>query len=478
MLYAVIALLCLNTILLFLVLRSRRTASEDTRRTESVLRGELESFRRESALSARDLREETQNSLTRLGEALNARQGDLNTQQKQQFELFAQHVMSLKAIMGERLDTFSRQMTDDATVSREADARLRTTVEESLKRIQDDTTQRLEAFARQLAENAKMAREEDERLRNTVDEWLKRIQEDNAKRLEAMRVTVDEKLHQTLEQRLGESFKLVSDRLEQVHKGLGEMQTLAAGVGDLKRVLSNVKTRGTLGEIQLGALLEEVLVPEQYTANVKPRPNSNAIVEYAVKMPGKDEEPVWLPIDAKFPTEDYQVLLDAYDRADTLTIEKARKSLAQRIDSFARDIHDKYVDPPHTTDFAILFLPTEGLYAEVLRIPGLWETLNRKYRVAITGPTTLNAFLNALQMGFRTLAIEKRSSEVWKVLGAVKTEFGKFGEVLDKAKKKMESAVSEIDTVHHRSNQIQKKLRSVESLNNDEAIALIGENEQ
>ena len=246
-----------------------------------------------------------------------------------------------------------------------------------------------------------------------------------------MRRTVDEKLHATLEQRLGESFKLVSDRLEQVHRGLGEMQTLAAGVGDLKRVLTNVKTRGTWGEVQLSALLEQLLTADQFAANVATRPGSGERVDFAIRLPGKDDGAVvWLPIDAKYPIEDYQRLLDAQERADPVAVEEASRAIETRLKNEAKSIHEKYVSPPHTTDFAMLYLPLEGLYAEALRRPGLAETLQRDFRVSIAGPTTLAALLNSLQMGFRTLAIEQRSAEVWAVLGAVKTEFGKFGEAL------------------------------------------------
>lgn len=304
-----------------------------------------------------------------------------------------------------------------------------------------------------------------EKMGLTVAEQLKSLQEDNAKKLEQMRATVDEKLQSTLEKRLGESFKLVSERLEQVHKGLGEMQTLANGVGDLKKVLSNVKARGVLGELQLARLLEQLLTPEQYAQNVKTKPNSNAFVEFAVKLPGKNsEKSIWLPIDSKFPTEDYDALLDAYDHADTVRIEEATKNLIRKIKAFAKEIQDKYIDPPNTTDFAIMFLPIEGLYAEVLRHSGLFEELQREYKVVVTGPTTLTAVLNSFQMGFRTLAIEKRSSEVWELLGAVKTEFGKFGDVLAKTQKKLQEASNEIENAGRRSRAIERKLKEVQQL--------------
>jgi len=313
-----------------------------------------------------------------------------------------------------------------------------------------------------------------EKMSQTVAEQLKSLQADNAQKLEQMRATVDEKLQSTLEKRLGESFKLVSERLEQVHKGLGEMQTLANGVGDLKKVLSNVKTRGVLGELQLARLLEQLLTPEQYAQNVKTKPNSNAFVEFAVKLPGKNnEKTVWLPIDSKFPTEDYYALLEAYDHTDTAKIEEATKSLMRKIKALAKEIQDKYIDPPHTTDFAIMFLPIEGLYAEVLRHSGLFEELQREYKVVITGPTTLTAVLNSLQMGFRTLAIEKRSSEVWEILGAVKTEFGKFGEVLAKTQKKLQEASNEIENAGRRSRAIERKLKEVQQLPEQKSTELL-----
>ena len=298
-----------------------------------------------------------------------------------------------------------------------------------------------------------------------------------------MRQTVDEKLHATLEQRLGDSFKLVSERLEQVHRGLGEMQTLATGVGDLKRVLTNVKTRGTWGEVQLDALLEQLLTAEQYARNVATRPNSLDRVEFAIRLPGfekadDEQRPVWLPIDAKFPLEDYQRLLDAQERADPAALEMAFKGLEGRLRDEARKIRDKYVEPPYTTDFAMMYLPTEGLYAEALRRPGLVDGLQRDFRICVAGPTTLAALLNSLQMGFRTLAIERRSSEVWGVLGAVKTEFGKFGEALELTRRKLEQASRSIESAGVRTRQIERKLRGVEALPVLEAQLRLGDLEE
>ena len=332
--------------------------------------------------------------------------------------------------------------------------------------------ERLEAFARELNRFSLGLDERFERLKMAVEGRLAAIQADNANKLEEMRRTVDEKLHATLEQRLGESFKLVSERLEQVHRGLGEMQSLAAGVGDLKRVLTNVKTRGTWGEVQLSALLEQLLTADQFAANVATRPGSSERVDFAIRLPGKDDGAVvWLPIDAKFPIEDYQRLIDA---VEPVAIEEAAKAIETRLKNEARSIRDKYVAPPHTTEFAVLYLPIEGLYAEALRRPALSETLQRDYRVTLAGPTTLAAMLNSLQMGFRTLAIEQRSAEVWAVLGAVKTEFGKFGEALAHTKKKLDEASNSISKAEVRTRQLSRKLKEVEALPAADSEQLIG----
>ncbi len=312
-----------------------------------------------------------------------------------------------------------------------------------------------------------------ESIRRAMVTQLSGIREENNRQLEQMRQTVDEKLQKTLNDRITQSFQLVNERLEQVYAGLGEMKTLAGGVGDLKKVLSNVKTRGILGEVQLGAILEQILSPEQYEANVKTRPNSTHYVEYAVKLPGTDEGTVWLPIDAKFPIDAYSQLLEAYETGDADAVKAAGNVLEQRIKAFARDIRDKYVAPPHTTDFGIMFLPIEGLYAEVVR-RGLIETLQNEYRINIAGPTTMAALLNSLQMGFRTLAIQKRSGEVWKLLGAVKTEFDRFGAVVEAAQQRLEQAGNELDKlVGVRTRQIQRKLAQVTSLPEAEATSLI-----
>lgn len=336
------------------------------------------------------------------------------------------------------------------------------------KNLSDTLTQQLSGLSES---NARRMSE----VRQTLEAQLAQLQLSNAAKLDEMRATVDEKLQTTLQTRLGESFKQVADRLEQVHKGLGEMQTLAQGVGDLKHLLSNVKTRGIFGEAQLASLLELVFVPDQYCAQVATRPGSKNVVDFAIKLPGQSEhgEPLWLPIDAKFPNEDYERLLDAQDRADVLGVEAAGKALELRIRLEAKSIADKYVAPPHTTDFAILFLPTEGLYAEVLRRPGLMQALQREHRITLAGPTTLLAMLSSLQMGFRTLALEKRSSEVWQVLGAVKTEFGKFGDVLARVKSQTETVLKTLDSAEIRSRAMGRALKKVEALPDAQVQVLI-----
>ncbi len=345
----------------------------------------------------------------------------------------------------------------------------------TMGQIADMQKAQLQTFQEQLSKLTTGNELRLDKLRETVDEKLRQLQADNAEKLEKMRVTVDEKLHQTLETRLGESFKLVSERLEQVQKGLGEMQTLATGVGDLKRVLTNVKTRGTWGEVALKAIIDDILTPAQYEENAVTKKGSQERVELAIRLPGrgeKDGDKVLLPIDAKFPKEDYERLLSAQEIGDVAASEEALKALAVRLKGCAKDIRDKYLNPPDTTDFAIMFLPSESLYAESLRRPGLVETLQKDFRVIVTGPTTLAAILNSLQMGFRNLAIEKRSSEVWQILGAVKAEFGKFGEILEKTKKKIQEAGDTIDTASTKTRTIQSKLRNVEALPNSSVAAI------
>ena len=365
--------------------------------------------------------------------------------------------------MTEQLDKLGRELRDE--------------VRQSRKESNEATQQAVQNMSQVLLTaqtSANTAINENlESIRRAMVTQLSGIREENNRQLEQMRQTVDEKLQKTLNDRITQSFQLVNERLEQVYAGLGEMKTLAGGVGDLKKVLSNVKTRGILGEVQLGAILEQILSPEQYEANVKTRPNSTHYVEYAVKLPGTDEGTVWLPIDAKFPIDAYSQLLEAYETGDADAVKAAGSVLEQRIKAFARDIRDKYVAPPHTTDFGIMFLPIEGLYAEVVR-RGLIEALQNEYRINIAGPTTMAALLNSLQMGFRTLAIQKRSGEVWKLLGAVKTEFDRFGTVVEAAQQRLEQAGNELDKlVGVRTRQIQRRLAQVTSLPEAEASALI-----
>ena len=359
-----------------------------------------------------------------------------------------------------------------------ADEQFRAMVARDAAAGRQESAEALERFGQSFAQRLQSLAQSNEQrmtdLRGMVEQRLELLQKDNATKLEEMRRTVDEKLHATLEQRLGESFKLVSDRLEAVHKGLGEMQTLAAGVGDLKRVLTNVKSRGTWGEVQLARLIEDTMTIDQYAVNVKPIPHSDAVVEFAIKLPGREglDGPVWLPIDAKFPKEEYERLHDAQEQADRDAVKQASQALGRAVEAQAKQIASKYVAPPHTTDFAIMFLPSEGLYAEVLRVPGLLDKL-QELRINVAGPANLAAMLNSLQMGFRTLAIEKRSSEVWQLLRAVKTEFGKFGSSLDDIRKSLESAATRLGKTETRTRVMLKNLRSVEELPVDQAAKLL-----
>lgn len=383
---------------------------------------------------------------------------------------------------------FLRKAGDNSTLIKESNERIgralreemsanREEIARSIKNFGDSVDKRIFTLAEMQNKNfagfsdklGEVIEKNDKRMsdvRETIEKRLENIQKDNSEKLEKMRETVDEKLHATLEKRLGESFKLVSERLELVHKGLGEMQTLASGVGDLKKVLQNVKTRGTWGEVQLGTLLDQIMTIEQYEKNVATKKDSNDRVEFAIKIPAKDEKlkNIWLPIDAKFPLEDFQNLIDAEEKGNLELINSLGKALELRIKSEAKDIREKYLDPPYTTDFGILFLPIEGLYGEVLRRPGLADTLQRDYKVIITGPTTIAAILNSLQMGFRTLAIEKRSSEVWTVLGTIKKEFVAFGDILDKTHKKLQEASNTIETASRKSRTIERQLNKVQEL--------------
>ncbi len=418
LLLATLALLVLIIQRLTTLTTQTRLTAQNEERLERTLREELARTREEAHTSARQGREEQTAAMTVLGDSLLKRMGELAGLQKGQLDIFAGQLTTMTNSNEGRMD----------------------------------------------------------KLREAVEARLQAMQNDNAQKLEQMRATVDEKLHDTLEKRLGESFKLVSERLELVQRGLGEMQSLASGVGDLKKVLSNVKTRGIFGEVQLASLLEQILAPSQYAVNVETRSGSGQRVEFALRLPGREadrEKIVWLPMDAKFPQEDYLRLVEAQEQGDPAGALEAAKMLERAIRESARTIRDKYLDPPHTTDFGVMFIPTEGLYAEILRRPGLFDALQREYKVMVAGPTTLAALLNSLQMGFRTLAIEQRSAEVWNLLGAVRTEFHKFGEILDKTGKKLREAGHQIDAAAVRSRSIEKKLKGVQELPAAEAASLL-----
>ncbi len=471
----IIILLLIAAVIIFLqILLLVRGRGSDIRPHLGQLQNELQQHQQHTSERVeRELRSQVQNtgqssrqemsgSLAQFQQTLAVQLTSVATLQNNQIDTFAQQLAKLNEATTQQLDTMRQAMLQQAQAGREEQS-------VSLKRFGDTLNQTLSALTES---NAQRMIE----VRSTLEAKIKDLQNDNGMRLEEMRKTVDEKLHATLEQRLGESFKLVSDRLEKVHQGLGEMQQLAIGVGDLKRVLTNVKTRGTWGEVQLEMLLEQMLTVDQYAKNVETVPGTGERVEFAIKLPGQEEgqKPVWMPIDAKFPKEQYERLAEAADRADAEGVATAGRELERVIRSEAKTIAEKYLSPPLTTDFAILFLPTEGLYAEVMRRPGLADELQRTCRVSIAGPSTLSALLNSLQMGFRTLALEKRSSEVWQVLGAVKTEFGKFGDVLAATKATLERAAKNIEQAETRTRQMTRKLKSVEALPSDAARILIG----
>ena len=441
-LWLMVALAVLNAlVLIWLALRKPDdSAAKQAEQTSTALQGFLQSsndkvereLRREITESSRGGRQELVQSFATFQQTVVAQSAEATRTQNTQIDAFGQQLGLLQKTLS---DTLTHQLS-------------------SLS----------ESNARRMSE-----------VRETLEKQLAQLQTTNAAKLDEMRATVDEKLQTTLQARLGESFKQVADRLEQVHKGLGEMQTLAAGVGDLKHLLTNVKTRGIFGEAQLAALLEQVFVPDQYAVQIATRPGSKNVVDFAIKLPGRSGSgvPLWLPIDAKFPNEDYERLLDAQGRADVAGAESAGKALEQRIRLEAKSMVEKYVEPPYTTDFAILFLPTEGLYAEVLRRPGLMEALQREHRITLAGPTTLLAIMSSFQMGFRTLALEKRSSEVWQVLGAVKTEFGKFGGMLDKARAQTETVLKTLTDGDIRKRAMDRTLRQIEALPDAQTQALL-----
>lgn len=447
-----LALAC--AVLLLMLLRRVDGAGAQARADSERVEREL---RREIGDSASRARLELTQTFSAFQQSMQTQAGDATRTQNAQIDAFAQQLAALQ-----------KSLADTLTQIGEGNARRMAEMRETLLSLQKGLGDTLggisESNARRIGE-----------VRDVLDKQLAQLQQSNSAKLDEMRATVDEKLQATLQTRLGESFRQVAERLEQVHRGLGEMQTLAQGVGDLKHLLTNVKTRGMFGEAQLGALLEQVFAPDQYAAQVATRPGSREVVDYAIRLPGRSDDgaPLWLPIDAKFPNEDYERLLDAQSRADADGAQAAARALEQRVRLEARSISQKYVEPPHTTDFAILFLPTEGLYAEVLRRPGLVEALQREHRVTLAGPTTLLAMLSSLQMGFRTLALEKRSSEVWQVLGAVKTEFGKFGDVLAKVKSQTETVLKTLDSAERRSRVMGRALKNVQALPDGQAQTLL-----
>ncbi len=490
-LWLALAALGLNLLLVLALLFKRPRRPEDV-----ASRGEVQQLigqavgqsgeklerelRHEIGDHARSSRQELAHSLATFQEAMTHQGAESVRTQNAQVDALAAQLTQLRGALGDtlvqQLQALGLGMAQQAAEATRTQNAQIDAFAQQLAHLRGSLSETLTQQLQHLSEtNARRMTE----VRGTLETQLKAMQDGNAAKLDEMRRTVDEKLQATLEARLGESFKQVADRLEQVHRGLGEMQTLAQGVGDLKHLLTNVKTRGIFGEAQLGALLEQVLSPEQFGVQVATRPGSRNVVDFAIRLPGRssgetgEASPVWLPIDAKFPNEDYERLLDAQQRADVLGVEVAGKALEARIRLEARGMAEKYLEPPHTTDFAILFLPTEGLYAEVLRRPGLMDGLQREHRITLAGPTTLLAMLNALQMGFRTLALEKRSSEVWQVLGAVKTEFGKFGGMLDKVRTQADAVIKTLDTAQTRTNMMNRALRKVEALPEGDAQALL-----
>lgn len=466
----------ISIILLLIVIK--RTGSDNAEDVGDIVRTEFRENRNEAAEVSRSLREEISVAHNQANESVVSTISGIGKTQQETLALVEARVKSLVdsnvAHLEKLRETIEVQMKAIQASNEQKIEKLQETVAKILSEMKVSQKDDLEAVEKRVKALADSNEIRLEKLRETLEVQMKSLQDNNEKKLELMRQTVDEKLQSTLEKRLSESFKLVSDRLEAVQRGLGDMQNLATGVGDLKRMLTNVKARGTWGEFQLGDILDQILTTDQFEKNVKPKMGSSETVEYAIRLPGQgDAGSVWLPIDSKFPQEDYQRLIDAAEIADSVAVERSQAALFRSIQNSAKDISDKYVDPPHTTDFAIMFLPTEGLYSEVLRQPGMVEKLQQQYRVVLAGPTTLSAILNSLRMGFRTLAIEKRSSEVWKILSAVKTEFGRFEEILKKVKRQLDTASSTIDGTGVRTRAMVKKLRDVEALTSDESAKLL-----
>jgi DNA recombination protein RmuC len=439
------------------------TLTSNLKDTEKNLKDEFVTNRRESAETATALRTEIGNQLNKFTQTFSEQLSNLTKSNEEKLEAIRKTFEEKLVDFQKSIDTNSKESRTELKENLEV---FKKELNEALKDYKERMREQFSDFERSQKTQNVANSEKISELKLSLEKSVKTMQEGNEKRLEEMRKTVDEKLNETLEKRLGESFKQVSDRLEAVHKGLGEMQTLAVSVGDLKKVMSNVKSRGVLGEYQLQNIIEDLLTNEQYEKNVKTKVGSGAVVEFAIKMPHGNnlEKTLWLPIDSKFPKEDYESLVEAYEKGDTDKIEEYRKAFINGIKKNAKDIKEKYIDPPNTTEYGIMFLPYESLFGEALRVPGLFEQLQKDYKITITGPTTLSALLNSLQMGFRTLAIEKRSSEVWDLLGAVKTEFGQFGDVLAKTKKKLIEATNVIDTSEVRTRAIERKLRHVQEL--------------
>ena len=449
-LWCVAALLALNFVLMLLVLK--QMAFSRSKIGVMADQDDLHSFSKELSKSQGEIREDIQKAHQSTTKTMTTNIGEFG-------KLLTTQSEGMRSAVGMRFQD------------------LQQSTEARLDKIRDAVANQLSSGAKAITDLMHSNETRMEHVRSTVDMRLQAIQTSNEDKFDQMRETVDEKLQSTLEQRLGESFNKVTQRLEEVHRGLGEMQQLATGVDDLKRVLTNVKSRGTWGEVQLGALLEEILAPDQYSTNVQPKPGSHHLVEYAVRLPGNDNEPnscVWLPIDSTFPLEDYERLIEAAEAADKDEVDKVVATFLAAVERHAKNICDKYIVPPNTTDFAIMFLPTEGLYAEVLRAPGSSAHLLHQHRIVVAGPTTLAAILSSLRIGFRTLAIQKRSSEVWEILAAVKTEFGKFGDVMAKLKKQLDTASNTIDQTQTRTRAMERQLQTVEELPPDEAAIRLG----
>lgn len=484
LLIVIILLLILNLVLMFksrldqkniqAILSSLENLNGQFTKFDTTLKDEFSRNREEANRNSKDLREELLNSFSKFSDSISSILSSLIKTNDEKLSLLSESLAN-------RLDSFQKGMEGSFKNNRDELSNSLRSFQDifrtSVNEFNDLQKQKFDTLTTKQTELNQSTEQRLDKMRDVIEAKLKSIQDDNSEKLERMRQTVDEKLQKTLEERLGESFKIVSDRLEQVYKGLGEMQTLAAGVGDLKKVLSNVKTRGTLGEYQLEMILDQILAPEQYDKAVVTKPGSRENVEFVIKLPSKESENeiLLLPIDSKFPKDKYQAVLDAYDTVDPLKVDEALKELERTIKGLAKDIKEKYINPPLTTDFAIMFLPFEGLYAEVVKRPTLFESLQRDFKISVVGPSTFAAFLHSLQMGFRTLAIQKRSSEVWDLLGAVKTEFGRFATVLEGVDKSLQAASNKIQDASRKSRTIERKLKKVEALPQVETAKLLGD---